>query len=500
MLATLLQAAAVLATTSKPLEKIRARDGWLVDGDGRVRLFHGFNSVRKEPPWFDDAILNKTRLKRYREWGFNVVRLGAMWSGFEPEEGRFNATYERTLENIVHRLAEHEMYVILDMHQDVASTAFASYDGFPRWLIDKFPPSPNPYPWPFRHNITGDNWADGYLTEAVSQAFQFIYNNASGSQDSMARFWTKVATVFGNRSSILGYELINEPWAGNIYSSPDLLLPGIAGSRNLVPLYDHLNAAIRTVDERTVIFYEPVTWGIFFDGKYAGSGFATVPGGASYADRSALSYHYYCWLLDPDASHEHYPPLKRAICDDLVGVRIMPAVLNDISRLGGSAFLTEFGLCAPDGNPQSIDTIECRFVLELADRYLQSWTYWDSGFFDNDTGDVDWNVARAFARVYARAIAGVPLSMKFNDTSKAFRLTFILNLTIHRPTEIVIPRMHYPNGFRVSVSSELQWTYDPDEFVLLVTPTGGKIQDASHVFVALKPKITPMERTNRTKE
>jgi endoglycosylceramidase len=57
------------------------------------------------------------------------------------------------------------------------------------------------------------------------------------------------------------YEFINEPWAGNYIADPFLLLPGVAGSKNLQPLYDKLSKMIRSVDNKTLIFYEPVTWG-----------------------------------------------------------------------------------------------------------------------------------------------------------------------------------------------------------------------------------------------
>lgn len=35
-----------------------------------------------------------------------------------------------------------------------------------------------------------------------------------GFLDEMAEFWGKVATEFKSFSNILGYEIINEPWAG----------------------------------------------------------------------------------------------------------------------------------------------------------------------------------------------------------------------------------------------------------------------------------------------
>ena len=72
---------------------------------------------------------------------------------------------------------------------------------------------------------------------------------------------------------------MNEPWAGDIYNDVTLLAPGQAGRRNLQPLYDRLNDAIRSVDRQTLIFYEPLTWGVVLHGNVTGTGFQTVPGG-----------------------------------------------------------------------------------------------------------------------------------------------------------------------------------------------------------------------------
>lgn len=50
--------------------------------------------------------------------------------------------------------------------------------------------------------------------------------------------------------------------------------------------------SIAPIDNKTIIFYEPVTWGMVFDGKVVGSGFTQVPG--QRREASALSFHYYC--------------------------------------------------------------------------------------------------------------------------------------------------------------------------------------------------------------
>ena len=66
-----------------------------------------------------------------------------------------------------------------------------------------------------------------------------------------------------------------------------------------------------------------------------------------------------------------------------VGIQVMPTIHQEVRRLGGSSFLTEFGICSPDGDAASVSTVECDFVMQEADEYLQSWTYWDSLFFND---------------------------------------------------------------------------------------------------------------------
>ena len=64
---------------------------------------------------------------------------------------------------------------------------------------------------------------------------------------------------FKGRKSVIGYNLINEPWTANIYKDAVNLLPGVAGKKFLVPLYERLQKAIRKIDDETIIFWEPVS-------------------------------------------------------------------------------------------------------------------------------------------------------------------------------------------------------------------------------------------------
>ena len=97
--------------------------------------------------------------------------------------------------------------------------------------------------------------------------------------------------AFANVSGVLGYELINEPYAQNP-AKPDAPL--------LAPLYARLNAAIRAVDTEHIVFYESVI-------AKAQLGMPTTlksgPGGLELNDRQAFSYH-----ICQDRSRLRSPP------------------------------------------------------------------------------------------------------------------------------------------------------------------------------------------------
>jgi hypothetical protein len=78
-------------------DKMSVKGPYIVDKCGRVRIFHGINGVLKYFPWYpfeapDPPMLDPNYLHNLTNWGFNVVRLGTMWAGTEPQEGQYNET------------------------------------------------------------------------------------------------------------------------------------------------------------------------------------------------------------------------------------------------------------------------------------------------------------------------------------------------------------------------------------------------------------------------
>ena len=233
------------------------------------------------------------------DWGFNSIRLGVMWPGVEPIRGEYNDTYLQIIDEIVENAAKKGVYTLLDFHQDVYSPKLCG-EGIPLWATYNDSEAwqfPRPVQWtafeeknglPKDEDCQQYGWATFYMAEATGRAFQNLYDNVGGLRDALGRYWQKIAKQFNGREHVLGYELINEPWAGNHISNPLRLVPGYADRYNLGPFYDELTRYIREVDKEGFIFFESVTWDDFLP-----LGFTHPPGGPENANKSIISYHYY---------------------------------------------------------------------------------------------------------------------------------------------------------------------------------------------------------------
>jgi len=247
----------------------------------------------------------------------------------------------------------------------------------------------------------------------------------------------------------LGYELINEPWAGDVFRYPYLLLPGEADRRNLAPLYKRLHQSIRPVDDQHILFFEQAVSDVI-----GANGFTEGPGGPTYNNRQAYSYHIYCAPVDQNGNP------RNVIECDLVDDFILDTDMSNLKRLGCGGMLTEFGAMANASN--SIDSISA--LTSAADFNLQSWSYWQFKFYNDITtagpgesfyvnGQLETNKVRALSRTYAQAIAGIPTLMDFNPKDSYFQLAFNIDITINAPTEIYLNEdFYYSNGFTVTIT------------------------------------------------
>lgn len=235
-----------------------------------------------------------------------------------------------------------------------------------------------------------------------------------------------------------------------------------------------------------------VIQGVLFDRNYFGTGFNRPPGHD--ANTTVLSWHYYCWLLqfvDNPLVNNTYPKFDKIVCDNILLTASFEAVRNDLMTLGNSAsFLTEFGVCAyklnetqsrVSGSDVLYNVDECKALLDANDHYLQSWAYWDSSFYDEDTLTVNDQLINLFSRVYPVATVGVPKSMHYNVTSREFHYVFDLDMQLpyqaNLKTEIFIPPHVYPDGFEVKISSHLTWSFDRSSNLLIIRLRNGRLNE-----------------------
>jgi len=301
--------------------------------------------------------------------------------------------------------------------------------------------------------------------------------------------------------------VINEPPAGDLYRKPWIMVPWPnptnGDATNLQPLYDRVNAAVRSVDDDVLLFVPGVTWGDL------GAGFTAAPGGAAYANRTVISYHYY------------QPPQ--------VGRAQMQVETHAYTarRLGTGAMMTETeALWAASYKDNDI--------ADACDASLQGWADWAWKSFvrphpngeANSTSQYylfgapktghgeDWGptpdsppayYTTDLARTYAPRVAGAHQRMSFDKNTSSFTLLYEVGaaaLAAHVPTEIFLWPGRYPTGAEVSASvsagmGAVSVEYDggaTTRWVRVLPGDGLKVGAQVTVRIAAKPSAKRQSR------
>ena len=327
-------------------------------------FFKGVNAVVKGYPYhpkitefdYELSLVDKD-YQILQNMGINLIRLGTMWGGLEPENGIFNETYINNLKTIIRTGKKYNIFFLLDMHQDVLSEAFCG-EGLPLWIINtttslKFPmPLSKPYNTinkiPKKSDCNKKNWPSYYISKAVSKLSQELYDGKL--LPYIQRFWSKVALEFRNETNIIGYELINEPWPGDIYNNPLRLYPQYANRYNLQNFYQKLAQSIRIYDNNTLIFFPPVTW------SNNNLGFTEAPD-----TKCVIAYHWYT------------PPQKKDNSEMYIQKKV-----KDANYLKCASMITELDRPIMNSNINLFQN-----VTYNANQYLQSWIIWEYKSFCN---------------------------------------------------------------------------------------------------------------------
>jgi len=244
----------------------------IADEHGRTIIFRGINVVQigdyfqndnNQPPRFD---LSRQDFADIAALGFNHVRLIVHWSLLEPQPGFRDIGYVETIRQAVNWARQHDLYIVLDMHQDAWGKFIATpesetcvapndsavgWDGAPDWatLDDDLPTC--------KAQLRE-------LSPAVAQAWQSFFLDRSaadgiGIQTHLVETWRWLVDELGADPVIAGYDPLNEPNSGFLF--------GQGQTQGIGEFYSRVIDVIRPEELRDgrplpgAVFFEPgVEW------------------------------------------------------------------------------------------------------------------------------------------------------------------------------------------------------------------------------------------------
>jgi endoglucanase len=178
-----------------------------------------------------------------RQAGFNSIRIPMHYKFFETDD----AEGFRLLDRVIGWAKEEGLYVILDLHAAPGGQ-------------------------------TGTNIDDGH-------GYPWLFDSPK-EQAHLIAVWERLARHYGNNSTVLGYDLLNEP----IPHYPSLR----PLNSRLEPLYKRLTVAIRKIDTHHVLFLGGAQWD---------TNFAVF--GAPFDQNTAYTLHKY-WMPPEQTAIQSY--------------------------------------------------------------------------------------------------------------------------------------------------------------------------------------------------
>ena len=260
------------------LSATRGAGARIVDDLGRTVILRGVNVnglgayYQALPDLPSTVPLTEDDFVQMADLGFDVVRLIVSWSELEPQPGAIDSAYLDRIEQTIGWARAHDIYVLLDMHQDA-------------WSPFVFTPDGVTCPPPLEPAIGWDGapaWATALsgtaatckvaLREAslaVATSFQSFYLDVNGVQGHLVSTWAHVAGRFASDPTVAGYDLLNEPNPGLVAGVDDYALLG--------SFYDRTLTAIRASEAAAggfthIGFFEPsvITGPLSVPGPLAG--------------------------------------------------------------------------------------------------------------------------------------------------------------------------------------------------------------------------------------
>ncbi|UCH72022.1 MAG: cellulase family glycosylhydrolase [Thermoplasmatales archaeon] len=441
-----------------------ATNAWIYDENGRAVLLHGVSvsNIAKRTPdhmsWhtFDDYE------HLIKDWGFNTIRFLIFWSAIEPEPGVYNETYLDEVEKRLEWAESLGIYVILDMHQDLYGKKYeeSGGDGAPVWATwdDDIP----------LFHVDRNKWVYNYLQPAIRLAFTNFWIEDE-LQNHFVSMWVHVVDRFKDNSAVLGYDLLNEPFFGNI------LPPSLFESVVLKNFYLKLICEMKKVDPDGLFFYQPQITASAGIKSYMG----VLP-----QDNLVYAPHFYCFGLCDRTYFVNERLLQR---NTEAETACVPWIIGEFAVRNNTFNRNDFYF---NGDKYLIN------VLANLDSHMAGWIYWNYDYKSHDSYGILEDNGNERAQLqylvypYPQKIAGNPIKFSYSYENKSCYVEFEENENADGPTKIFVGQERiYPEGFVVTCSDPEGtwfWEYDPDYDVIEVW-TNSEIENH---WILVKPNIS----------
>lgn len=449
---------------------ITVKGDQFVDNYGRQVILNGVNIGSKNK---EDGYIYQSGPELYaklKKQGVNTIRFLIIWDGLEPEPGVYNEAYLKEIDQRIEWAAANDIFVVLDMHQDLYSVKYA--DGAPEWAtLDEEKP-----------HTTGAIWSDAYtLSAAVQTAFDNFWLNKPASdgiglQDHFAALWQHIAKRYAKNKTVIGYDIMNEPFPGSSGVQSIQLLLGAYGqlhykltgeilteeqlgamwmddasrmealevisttenydfvisqlfdmvkafeTENLQPMYQKVSNAIREVDSNHIIFLE--------HSYYGNTGVASSIERVSLADGSpdplvAYAPHGYDLVVDTEAT---------ALAATARVEYIFDQMMKKGKQLKMPVWVGEWG--AYYNNSESVIPTAMHSV-NLIEEHLFGNAYWS---YTNDLPEMEY-FNKVLTRAYPAYTNGKLKSYRNNFEDSTFTMEWEESTTDNAPTVIFIPQL-----------------------------------------------------------
>lgn len=442
------------AATDLKQSFLTAQPDGIFDDLGRSVMLRGFNMIalrsdRNRPQYrnqygkvtpvqqlFDLKDIEDADFQLINSMGVNTLRLVVTWEFAQPDPppAPYNETYFKLIDNFIAKAKAHGMYVVFDFGQFGWGRSIGGNAGAPDWTVGdtcrQLPDSPQNLP------------PQASLSVGCAY-FNFWTNQMEAGvalQDAYIDLWRYVARRYRDESTVAIYDLYNEPFGGP-------LPPGVFELSYLYPFYQRLSAAIREIDDRHPVAFQPE----IFHSLGVPTPFATplgIPNSIYMPHEYTIAY--FSQRVDPT-----YTPLQDSVTRAYLGIAATEAdIFQTPWAIGETGWTRSTSADGVGGPVPSTDAEAPRQFgsdfTAVADAQKINWLWFayssvDEAYGINYQDKPDLPLMTILARPFPRAVAGQVDGFSFDPDSGEYLQSS--SAIFREASEIALPMTwQYPQG------------------------------------------------------